>query len=149
MKGIQLAPLLAPMAFGALASKLCPMAGRNTSPVAAQPPGWVFGVVWPILYLSIGLAWMIARRSNAKTVDTIFLLNMLFINGWIWLNGCKKDNKLALWTFVPSIATALIAMLVVYSYTYKSHGWWPAALLGPYIAWLIFASQLNFAQVVR
>jgi tryptophan-rich sensory protein len=147
MKTIQIAPLLAPMAFGAVTSYICPMAGQRSEPLEAQPPGWVFGVVWPALYLCIGVSWMIARQQSKTAVDSIFLLNMLCINGWIWLNGCAEKNKFALWTFVPSIATALIAMIMVFSLTLKSYGWWPSALLAPYIAWLIFASQLNFAQV--
>ena len=139
----------APMTAGLVMSRVCPNVGQTRAPIKAQPPGWVFGVVWPLLYLSIGLAWMLSRKvgNYARTADIIFVTNMICINAWIWFYGCKKQKDVALWTFIPSIATALIALIFVYHVTSAKHGWWPAALLAPYIAWLMFASQLSFANV--
>jgi benzodiazapine receptor len=140
--------LIAPMTFGLLMSRICPNAGRGDAKVlAAQPPGFVFGIVWPILYIFIGIAWMLSKRAGVPGADILFLLNMVFINAWIWFYGCKNDKRTALWTFVPSIATALMLMFLVYQGTSKKYGWWPAGLLAPYVAWLTFASQLSFARV--
>jgi tryptophan-rich sensory protein len=139
---------LLPAAIGYTTSRVCPNVAQTevvAKPLKAQPPGWVFGVVWPLLYLSIGYCWMMARKTGMKrVVDLIFVANLVFINAWIWFYGCKDQKDKALWTFVPSIATAIM-MLVVVSAATKS--WWPAVLIAPYIAWLIFASQLNFARV--
>jgi tryptophan-rich sensory protein len=143
--------LFAPMVLGFVVSRLCPDAGRSDAAEAvlpAQPPGWVFGVVWPVLYLCIGVVWVLSKRSGVKGVDTLFLVNMICINAWIWFYGCKKDKRAGLWTFVPSIATAMVMMMLVFYATHQRYGWWPAALVAPYVAWLIFASQLNFARVV-
>lgn len=141
--------LLLPAVVGYGVSRVCPNVSQleaKAAPLKAQPPGWVFGVVWPVLYLSIGLCWLLARRQSGlrRVVDVIFVLNLISINAWIWLYNCKQLKDKALWSFVPSIATAVM-MIIVVGYATKS--WWPAVLLAPYVAWLIFASQLNFARV--
>lgn len=139
--------VLLPMLLGFAMSRICPNVGQmETTILKAQPPGWVFGVVWPVLYLAIGIAWMLSRRNSKirRIVDLVFIVNLVCINAWIWLYGCKQSKEKALWTFIPSIATAIMAMMVVYEATGSS---WPAILLAPYVAWLIFASQLNFARV--
>lgn len=137
--------LIAPMAFGFIMSRVCPRRGDPTV-LAAQPPGFVFGIVWPILYAFIGVAWMLSKRAKVPGADILFLLNMVFINAWIWFYECKNNKKAALWTFVPSIATAMMMMFLVFQGTNK---WWSAGLLAPYVAWLVFASQLSFARVVE
>jgi len=137
--------LLLPALVGYGVSRACSMEA-DAAPLKAQPPGWVFGVVWPVLYLSIGYCWLMARRSPGmrRAVDIIFIANLISINSWIWLYNCKESKDEALWSFVPSIATAVM-MIIVVGHATKS--WWPAVLLAPYVAWLTFASQLNFARV--
>lgn len=138
--------LLMPQIFGAVSSLFCPIIRGVDSSSKAQPPGWVFGVVWPILYLFVGYTWMISRQYNSKIADTLFILNMVCINLWIYLFNCKNNKVAALWTFVPSIATAIMCLMFVANVT---NSWWPAALLAPYISWLIFASQLNMNIVTK
>ena len=47
---------LIPLITGYFMSAICPMKkGEAGSNVPARPPGWVFGVVWPILYLLLTL----------------------------------------------------------------------------------------------
>jgi tryptophan-rich sensory protein len=41
------------------------------------------------------------------------------------------------------VASSLTVMVV----SAATESWWPAVLIVPYVAWLIFASQLNFARV--
>lgn len=48
-----------------------------------QPPGWVFGVVWPSLYLMLGLALAMvldARGGRDRNVAIILFLSQFVIN---------------------------------------------------------------------
>lgn len=137
--------VILPLVLGFITSRSCPQNRNKIS--KAQPDGWVFGVVWTILYLLIGYCWMVCRGvyNYNYAVDIIFGLNMVFINLWIVLYNCKQNSKDALYTFIPSIATALMCLVICID----KCGWYPSVLLCPYIAWLLYACQLNFDIVVR
>lgn len=117
---------------------VCPRIAPAT-PVPAQPPAFVFGIVWPVLYLAIGLSWL-KTRSNIPHIALIALLN-----AWVYFYSCKQDARTALWLFVPIIAVAIYVLLEV-SRTKSSIATIGIAGL---IGWLIFAAQLNSAQVNR
>ena len=138
--------LILPQILGLTSSLFCPMIRNNDIYSKAQPPGWVFGVVWPILYLFVGYTWMISRQHNTTIADILFVSNMVCINLWIYLFNCRNNKVAALWTFIPSIATAIMCLMFVANAT---NSWWPSALLAPYISWLIFASQLNVDIVTK
>jgi len=49
----------------------------------AQPPGWAFGVVWPILYLLIGIAFSMilnARGARLRGIAIALFLVQLGLN---------------------------------------------------------------------
>ena len=121
--------LLAPNAISFVMSKICPM--TNGPKTNSQPPGWVFGVVWPILYLFLGWNWM-------KTRNPLHILLIALLNYWVYKAGCQSDYRTGAWIFVPIIALSL-AIWMKSSQMY-SNGWW---VMTPLIAWLLFAHQLN------
>lgn len=138
--------LVVPLIFSSIVSYICPMIRNDNVKSAGQPPGWIFGVIWPILYLFIGYTWMISRQSNSTISDILFISNLLCINAWLFFFNCQNNKLGALWTFIPSIATSLMCLIFVSNVT---SNWWPAILLAPYISWLIFASQLNMNIVTN
>jgi len=112
------------------------------------PPSWTFALVWPILYVLLGLVLamiLYARGARGRErVLALFLLQLVLNFAWspVFFGWHNVDTALA-------ILTALVVMnLVLVALT------WPvrrvaALLLLPYVAWLGFAAMLNFEIVAR
>ncbi len=111
---------------------------------ALNPPGWVFGVVWPILYAlqAIALAMIIHARGAPGRMRAIilFVVQLVLNLAWSPLFFGQHEVGMALWL--------LIAILVVAAVTCWHFGRirrLAAWLMVPYLAWLCFAAYLNFS----
>jgi tryptophan-rich sensory protein len=110
---------------------------------AMQPPGWLFGVAWTFLYLCIGLAFaMILHARGARSRGLaigLFLLQLVLNLAWspIFFGQHKVTTALFLIVFILVVA---IATTMVFGRIRKAAAW----LMVPYLAWLSFASILNF-----
>ncbi|MBD3248730.1 tryptophan-rich sensory protein [Candidatus Woesearchaeota archaeon] len=107
-----------------------------------NPPSWIFGPVWTLLYLMMGLAlylvW-INKQENKKPAFTVFGIQ-LFLNAlWsILFFGFKRP----LFAFIEIIFLWIsIFVTLVYFYKIEKKA---AYLLIPYILWVSFAAVLNF-----
>jgi translocator protein len=108
-----------------------------------NPPNWVFGPVWSFLYLMMALsAWLVWREAGwpgAKFPLLLFgiqlLLNVVWSAVFFGMHaiGAAFGEVLLLWTM--TIATA-----VAFYPVSRLAAW----LLIPYIAWVGFASYLNW-----
>lgn len=110
------------------------------------PPGWLFPVVWVILYAVMGVsAYMIysAGSSKSKGALTVYWAQ-LFLNFWWSIIFFRFE---ALWTAAAVIAALwiLILMMIVKFNIIK-----PLAgrLNIPYLLWVTFAAYLNIATAV-
>ncbi|PKK83250.1 MAG: hypothetical protein CVT49_09600 [candidate division Zixibacteria bacterium HGW-Zixibacteria-1] len=108
------------------------------------PPGWIFGPVWTLLYISMGVAaWLIWRQagfSAAALPLAVFLIQLLLNGLWSWFFFGMQNPGLA---FVDIVALwiAILATVILFWMRQPTAGW----LLLPYLAWVRFASALNFA----
>jgi translocator protein len=110
---------------------------------AIVPPGWVFGVVWTILYALMGVALAMilhARGSKGRALALglfggQFLLNLL----WTPLFFGAHQVSLALILILLILIVAIAATFAIAPIR-KGAAW----LLVPYLIWLSFASILNF-----
>ena len=107
-----------------------------------MPPGWIFGVVWPILYalLGIALAMILAEPpSDRRRVALILFFVQLALNfAWSPIFFAGHDISLAKWLIFIMAAVAAAAARQFLKL------WRPAGLLMiPYLAWLVFAATLN------
>ena len=143
-----------PMLMSFITSYFCPTKRGSGSLVQSRPPPFVFGVVWPTLYLMIGYSWFLTRANDPneiyglKVTDILYLLNQVSINLWLYYYNCQNDKKSALYTFLLAIATTF--GMLFYSFLYqKFNQWWTFMLLIPYLVWLLFAQQLNFHEVEK
>lgn len=109
------------------------------------PPNWLFAPVWTTLFLLMGIAaWLVWRRGlnepGVKKALGIFVLQLVLNVGWSAIFFGLKNPGLA---FVEIILLwlAIVWTVIVFARISKPAGW----LLAPYIAWVTFASVLNFA----
>lgn len=107
-----------------------------------MPPGWIFGVVWPILYalLGIALAMILAEPpSDRRRVALILFFVQLALNfAWSPIFFAGHDIALAKWVI---FVMAALAAAAARQYLKLRR---PAGLLMiPYLAWLVFAATLN------
>ncbi|MBW0008491.1 MAG: tryptophan-rich sensory protein [Sphingomonas sp.] len=107
-----------------------------------MPPGWAFGVVWPILYalLGISVAMILAeppsdRRRNALL---LFFIQLALNFAWSPIFFAGHDIKLAK---VVIFLMAAIAAAAAGQFTRIRAS--AGLLMVPYIAWLVFAGTLN------
>lgn len=109
-----------------------------------QPPGYLFGPVWTVLYFLMGISlyniWQVDPRP-LRTKALIFFGVQLFLNG-LWTFLFFSLNSL-LWSFVEITALlTAISVTVYYFYQLKPVS---AYLLIPYILWTSFALVLNLS----
>ncbi len=109
-----------------------------------MPPGWAFGLVWPILYalMGIALAMILALPpSPQKRNALLFFFVQLVLNlAWSPLFFAAHDMRAAQIVIFLMIVFAAGAAGQFYRLR-KAAG----MLLIPYLAWLVFASMLNTA----
>jgi len=110
---------------------------------AITPPGWVFGPVWTVLYILMGVAaWLVFRRRAASPVGwplAVFGAHLLLNAGWSALFFGAQRIDLALIEIV-FLWTGILATLLLFWRVRLLAG----LLMAPYLAWVSFASVLNF-----
>jgi tryptophan-rich sensory protein len=108
-----------------------------------NPPNWVFGPVWTVLYVLIAVAgsrvWALAERSGPKGLwSAQMLLN------WLWPITFFAAQA-------PRLSLGVIALLLVMIVLFIRSTWFldriSAALFIPYGLWVSFATALNLAIV--
>ena len=109
-----------------------------------NPPGWIFGPVWTLLYVLMAIAaWLVWREGGWKRQRLplgIFLLQWLLNALWTPLffglhrSGLAFAEILLLWL-------ALVATIRSFWSVRIAAG----ILLLPYLGWVTFAGALNFA----
>ena len=105
-----------------------------------NPPGYVFGIVWPILYLLMGIT--IWRTYNV--IKNLFYVQ-LFLNAiWSWLFFSFHLPLIALLDIWLLIFINLKILLLILKEDKLA-----AFLFAPYIMWLFFASYLNLYIVIN
>jgi len=111
---------------------------------AWNPPGWVFGPVWTALYAMMAVAaWLVWRRGGFSTHRkplVIFLVQLVLNAGWTPLFFGLHSPGLA-FAEIVLLWLAIAATIVVFRPVSRT----AMLLLVPYLAWVSFATALNFA----
>jgi benzodiazapine receptor len=109
----------------------------------APPPG-IFGPVWTVLYILMGIAAWLVWRSGGFVPNrqplTLFLLQLACNALWSWLFFAWHLGALALADIVV-LWILILATLVSFWRVRPLAG----ALLIPYLLWVSFASVLNYS----
>ncbi|MEP7245605.1 MAG: TspO/MBR family protein [Gammaproteobacteria bacterium] len=108
------------------------------------PPAGVFGPVWTVLYLMMGvsawLVWRVTGFSGARRGLTLFLVQLAANALWSWVFFAWHHGALALVVIVLLWILVLLTAIAFWRVR-------PLAgmLLMPYLAWVTFACALNLA----
>ena len=109
-----------------------------------NPPNWIFGPVWTFLFLLMGIAlyfvWT-SKQNKARTIGLrVFGIQLILNIVWSYLFFAMHRPDLAFLEIIILLLAIIANMIAFYSIKKTS-----AYLLAPYLAWVIFASALNFA----
>ena len=104
-----------------------------------NPPGYVFGIVWPILYVLMGVSAFLTYSKVYK----LFLLQLVFNTMWSWLFFAFHQPVIALIDIYLLIGLNIYLINVMWKINKLA-----AYLFLPYIIWLLFASYLNLVIVL-
>ncbi|HST36376.1 MAG TPA: TspO/MBR family protein [Allosphingosinicella sp.] len=113
-----------------------------------NPPGWVFGVVWPILYVLLGLslAMVLHARGAANRNRALLLFGFQLLLNFAWSPVFFAYHQA---TAALSILAAMLGgcfALIVVAWRIRMVA---GLLLYPYLGWLMFAALLNYEIVAR
>ena len=134
--------ILLPAISGYITSMKCHIGKDAGSEINARPPSWVFGAVWPLLYILLGLTWVKLRRYNKFLVDILMAINTLCLVLWIIIYGCKNNKKQALYVML----LILLVALCIFGYSW-SVDTVSGIMITPFVVWIMFALMLNYSQV--
>lgn len=105
------------------------------------PPNWVFGPVWTMLYVLIGIAgWRVLRVAGAHAAMTTWWIQ-LALNA-IWSPLFFGAHALGA-AFI--VITLLWFSILRFVWLSRRVDRLASALFVPYLAWVSFAASLNFA----
>ena len=100
--------------------------------VPLQPPDWVFGIVWPGLYLTTGIAWAMSGPDVDLPLGAATMLSC----SWLVVYTCLRARMLAACVLLCTVFSSLAATLSSPSRAARR-------LLVPLTAWTAFATYLN------
>ena len=110
-----------------------------------SPPGWLFPVVWTILYTLMGIASYLVLETPStaeatKRAFSVYFLQLLFNFFWSIIFFSLGAFEIAFaWLCV------LLALIVITTVRFWRINKWSGILMLPYIAWVTFAGYLNAA----
>ena len=112
---------------------------------AWNPPNWLFGPVWTLLYLSMAVAvWLVWRKqgfgSGAGLPLAIFAVQLILNALWLIIFFGWKRPGLAL-VEIFFLWAAIFATMLSFWRISQIAAW----LMWPYLMWVTFAGFLNLA----
>jgi tryptophan-rich sensory protein len=102
---------------------------EKTKELWFRPPGYVFGIIWPILLALIGYSWF-----NSPNLSIYYWILTFLLSSWALLFSFNKY-----YAFYNILVTSLLTLYLIVK---KS-----SLLLIPLFLWLCFASVLAFYSI--
>jgi len=107
---------------------------------ALTPPGYVFSIVWSILYLMLAvIGWALYQHPKSRVSERIIYFLQLAIN-FAWTPLFFQWHMIGL-SFIAIISMIFLNIILIVKLTVQKK--WVAYSLIPYLMWLLFAAYLN------
>lgn len=107
-----------------------------------NPPNWLFGPVWTLLYILMGIAVALIWHSNShkkRTAILFFIVQFALNIFWSYIFFYQKNIIGALAEMIIMLCLIIITMYLFFKIDKKA-GW----LMMPYIYWVSFATFLTY-----
>ena len=105
-----------------------------------NPPGYVFGIVWPILYILM----MISAFISYEKVFIVFNIQLVLNAAWSWLFFKFQMPLVSLLDIYLLIALNIFILTLMFKESKLAF-----LLFIPYVVWISFASYLNLFIVIN
>lgn len=120
---------------------------RNLRKPAWQPPDWLFGPAWTLIFSLTATAGVMAWNSGPSSSGKILIVSVFAVNAflnilWSILFFRMRRPDWALWEVAVFWLSVLSLVIVVACFS-----GFAAWLLVPYLIWVAFAAFLNFTIV--
>lgn len=136
-----------PMAIGAITGIILSdtmMIFNNLNKPPLAPPGFVFPIVWTVLYFLMGVSCYLVIRDytgekEVKTAVVIYIIQLVVNTLWSFAFFGSRDCMSAFFILV-SLWFVIVMMILEFGKTSPM----AARLQIPYLIWVSFAGYLNF-----
>ena len=113
-----------------------------------SPPNWIFGPVWTLLYMFMGIAFYLVfikgyKKQNIKTASNYFLAQLALNFIWTPIFFGLRSPLFGLIIIIAMWILIIVTMKKFYPISKPAF-----YLLVPYLLWVTFATILNGAILV-
>ena len=113
-----------------------------------QPPGWVIGPIWLVLYtmLAISFIMVLSKKEEISKSNLIIVLFIIqLITNLMWPGVFNSAQYLT--SFLMIIV--MVVFTTIYAYVIFEPTKNASILVWPYIIWVSFAGIINFAYYLN
>lgn len=110
---------------------------------ALSPPGWVFPVVWTILFILMGISAYLVYRSDSPYRNSALRIYVLQLAVNFFWSIIFFNLELYLVAFLWLVLLAVLIVLMIASFSMVNKT--AAYLQIPYLLWVLFAGYLNLS----
>ena len=134
--------VIASLVFGSLASSDASndLWYQSLNKSNLNPPGYIFGIVWPILYFLMS----ISAYRTFNSIKNLFYVQLILNTIWSWLFFSFHMPLISLIDINLLIFLNIFILFKIFKVDIFS-----GVIYLPYIMWLIFASYLNIFIVLN
>ena len=110
-----------------------------------NPPSWIFGPAWILLYTLMGIAaylvWKKWKKVQiAQLAVSLFFIHLVFNSLWSIFFFGLQNPELAFYLIII-LWIMILALILIFKKVDKRAAW----LMIPYLLWVSFATILNFS----
>ena len=105
-----------------------------------NPPNYIFGIVWPILYVLMAMVSFL----QAQNIFKLYVMQIILNGLWSWLFFVFQSTAFA---FLDIVLLIFLNILILKQLR-ETKAWVSVLLYIPYVFWICFASALNLAILV-
>ncbi len=113
-----------------------------------QPPGWIIGPIWAVLYTTIAVSFMMTfnKKEDISYSNIVFISFFIqIILNFLWPSVFNSEK------YLLSLIMLILMIFFTIVYAYLIYQTVPTAskLVWPYIAWMAFAAAINTAYYLN
>ena len=130
--------LILPMFLGYIMFYFCKMdnAGSN---VKFRPPKFIFSILWPILYILLGLSWIYSIEKYDIKIEILYLVLLELLTKWIYVYSCMNSKQWGVYILLLILLILTILMILVPIQS--------KLLLSPLLIWIFFATLISTSEI--